>query len=234
MMLPTFRESPADAIAIAVEAESLGLDGVFVYDHLWPMGRPDRPALAPFPMLGAIAASTDRLALGTLVARLGVVPNEALVSEFAALSHLAPGRVIAAIGTGDHLSFNENRAYGITIGSADARREAAGHCASELLRAGLAVWIGGLARATIEVAERAGATPNFWQASADQVAMQARRTAVSWAGMAATNGESEALGVGALTAIAQPIVDAGASWLVFGWPINMGDLAEAAGDLRGS
>ena len=85
VLLPTFRANPADAIGIAIEAEQLGIDGVFVYDHLWPMGRPDRPALAPFPMLGAIVAATSSLSVGTLVARVGVVPDETLVAEFAAL-----------------------------------------------------------------------------------------------------------------------------------------------------
>ncbi|HXW39036.1 MAG TPA: LLM class flavin-dependent oxidoreductase, partial [Acidimicrobiales bacterium] len=144
VMVPTFRESPSEAIALALEAERLGIDGVFVYDHLWPMGRPDRPALAPFPVLGAIAARTTTLHLGALVARVGVVPDELLVAEFMALARLAPGRVIAALGTGDHLSFNENRAYGLTIGPASVRRESVRSCASSLHAAGLEVWIGGL------------------------------------------------------------------------------------------
>src|ERR1700728_4195803 len=94
VMLPTFRDTPRLALSTATEAEALGIDGVFVYDHLWPMGQPGRPALSPFPVLGAIAGSTTRLAIGTLVARVGVVPDETLVAEFAALSSLAPGRVI--------------------------------------------------------------------------------------------------------------------------------------------
>jgi hypothetical protein len=231
-MLPTFRDTPADAIAIALEAEGLGMDGVFVYDHLWPMGRPDRPALAPFPMLGALAASTSRLSLGTLVARVGVVPDEILVAQFAALQHLAPGRIVAALGTGDRLSFNENRAYGVTLESADDRRTAVGRCARSLLELGITVWIGGLARPTIEVAEAVGAVPNFWQAAPERVAAQAARSEVTWGGMAQLNGVSEDLDAEALLVAARPIVDAGASWLVFGWPIRLPELATAAQALR--
>ena len=50
VLLPTFRDSAHDALATAAEAASHSLDGVFAYDHLWPMGQPERPALAPFPV----------------------------------------------------------------------------------------------------------------------------------------------------------------------------------------
>jgi len=67
-----------------------GLDGVFCYDHLWPMGQPE-PPLAPFPLLAAIARPTRALG-GTLVARIGLVPDHVVVAEFDALAAIAPGR----------------------------------------------------------------------------------------------------------------------------------------------
>jgi alkanesulfonate monooxygenase SsuD/methylene tetrahydromethanopterin reductase-like flavin-dependent oxidoreductase (luciferase family) len=231
VMVPTFRDSPSDAIALAVEAERLGIDGVFVYDHLWPMGRPDRPALAPFPLLGAIAARTSTLYLGTLVARVGVTPAEVLVSEFMALDHLAPGRVIAALGTGDHLSFNENLAYGLVVGPAADRREMVRMCAAALLDGGLEVWVGGLARPTVAVAEEVGAIPNFWQASFDRVAEQGVRGPVTWSGMADPHGDSGQVDKSALTAIVEAFANAGATWTVFGWPVDLAGLAEVARSL---
>ena len=56
--LPQFGDEADAALAAARRAEELGLDGVFCFDHLWPMGRPGRPALSPEPLLGAMAAST--------------------------------------------------------------------------------------------------------------------------------------------------------------------------------
>ena len=109
---------------------AVGVDGLFCYDHIWPMGQPDRPALAPFPILGALAtrfAPRDGLAgpfVGSLVARVGLVPDDVLFEQFVALHRLAPGRVVAALGTGDHLSAAENRAYGIEYPPASARRTA--------------------------------------------------------------------------------------------------------------
>ncbi len=114
---------------MARRADELGIDGVFCYDHLWPMGQPDRPALAPFPVLGAVAATTARVAVGTLVARIGLVPEGVLESEFEALAAIAPGRVVAALGTGDRLSAEENRAYGIDFAPAGERRDALRRCA---------------------------------------------------------------------------------------------------------
>jgi len=231
VMLPTFNDTPSQAIALAVEAESQDLDGVFVYDHLWPMGSPERPALAPFPLLGAIAASTSRIALGTLVARIGVVPDRTLVSQFSALDRLAPGRVIAALGTGDRLSFNENRAYGIPPGPADERRAALRDCARALLDRGIRVWIGGNAATTTAVAEETGAVPNLWQATPERVAAQSARSEVTWAGMARPGLAGANLLADDLIEIAQPLTRAGASWVVFGWPVRFGELAQAAAAL---
>ena len=103
MILPTFSETPDRALAVAQRADELGVDGVFSYDHLWPMGQPRRPALAPFPLLAAAASATERICVGTLVARVRLVPDPVLVSQFMALDALAPGRVIAGLGTGDSL-----------------------------------------------------------------------------------------------------------------------------------
>ena len=233
VMLPTFEDRPETALEAGAEAERLGLDGVFVYDHLWPMGSPERPALAPFALLGALAVRTSAIFLGPLVARVGVVPEETLVAQFAALDHLAPNRVIASLGTGDHLSFNENRAYGLPLEPAQMRRAAAGRCASALLELGLPVWIGGAARQTRAVAEATGAAVNLWQASAEEVAEQALRTEVTWAGMVRSGASGEEADASELVAIGQPLVTAGASWVVFGWPVRLDRLAAAAGSLRG-
>ena len=64
VVLPTFQSSPAAALEVADAAVAAGVDGVFAYDHLWPMGSPTRPALAPFPVLAAVAARHDALCVG--------------------------------------------------------------------------------------------------------------------------------------------------------------------------
>jgi hypothetical protein len=64
------------------------------------------------------------------------------------------------------------------------------------------------------------------------VAAQAARSEVTWAGMARPEGGDEQLGADELAEIARPIVDAGASWVVFGWPVRLDRLAGAAETLR--
>src|SRR5688572_9181260 len=72
--LPVFASRPDTALAVAERAEAVGLDGVFVFDHLWPMNAPSRPALYGPAVLAAVAMRTERITLGTLVTRVAVRP----------------------------------------------------------------------------------------------------------------------------------------------------------------
>ncbi len=120
--LPQFRDEADSALEAARRAEALGIDGVFCFDHLWPMGQPGRPALSSGPLLGALAASTSTIAIGPLVARIGLLPDDVLVAVLAGLASLSDGRLIAGLGTGDHLSRAENEAFGIPFEPASERR----------------------------------------------------------------------------------------------------------------
>ena len=185
------------------------------------MQAPHRPALAPFPLLGAIAARHLHLAVGPLVARVGLVADEVLCSQFAALDAIAPGRVIAAMGTGDRLSADENRAYGIPFAPADERRASLERCAVALRPHLAEVWIGGGAQATLDLAARQGVTVNLWAATPNQVAAQAASTTVSWAGPAPED-------LGELGDLADGLAQAGATWAVFGGITDPERLLEAA------
>jgi len=222
VILPSFAERADDARAAARVAEAAGVDGVFCYDHVWPMGQPERPAIAPFPLLGAIVAESDRLVVGPLVARVGLVPDAVLVSEFEALEFLAPGRVIAALGTGDRLSEAENVAYGVPYPSAAQRRGELRACAAALADRGVPVWVGagagntGHGSPTVEIAEDVGVAVNFWEVAPESVAEQAARTEVTWAGAQLADRSARAV-----RALAAQLAAAGATWAVFGWPIPM-------------
>ncbi len=224
--LPTFRDDSAGLDA-ARRAEELGLDGVFVFDHLWPMGQKQRPALSAFPVLGAVAAVTSRICLGPLVARIGLVPDDVLVAELASLSHMAPGRLIAGMGTGDRKSAAENEAYGIPPGTADERRMALAGCARRVLALGVPVWVGGGSVSTTELAVDLGpgAAVNLWQGQPSAVAALSQRTEVTWGGPVAGAVPEIAL---ALTELAS----AGATWAVCGWPESLEAVAEVAEMLR--
>jgi alkanesulfonate monooxygenase SsuD/methylene tetrahydromethanopterin reductase-like flavin-dependent oxidoreductase (luciferase family) len=229
VVLPTFRDTPDEAFAAAAAAVEAGVDGVFCYDHIWPLGQPERPALAPFPILGALAGGlTPRGGagggpfLGTLVARVGLVPNDVLRAQFVALEHLAPGRVIAGLGTGDRLSKEENIAYGIPFPPAAQRREEMVDLARTLAAAGLPVWVAGGPAGRTEEARAAGAALNIWVG--DAALLAARRAdglEVTWAGPPPQND-------GDLADTVRWVAEAGATWAVFGWPVDVDALAGAA------
>jgi alkanesulfonate monooxygenase SsuD/methylene tetrahydromethanopterin reductase-like flavin-dependent oxidoreductase (luciferase family) len=231
IVLPTFRDTPDEAFAVAAEAVEAGVDGMFCYDHIWPLGQPERPALAPFPVLGALAARLPAREneqggpfLGTLVARVGLAPNAALAAQFVALSQLAPGRVIAGLGTGDKLSEQENRAYGLPYPTAAERRADMVNLGRQLIDAGLTVWIAGGTAGRTEEARAAGAALNLWDAEAAVVAERrsdADGIEVTWAGPPPAAAPPLGERVRALH-------EAGASWVIFGWPVDPDELVAAA------
>jgi alkanesulfonate monooxygenase SsuD/methylene tetrahydromethanopterin reductase-like flavin-dependent oxidoreductase (luciferase family) len=231
VVLPTFRATPAAAFAAAAEAVAAGVDGLFCYDHIWPIGQPERPALAPFPILGALATMFGPFHgpgpgpfLGTLVARVGLVPNGVLAAQFQALEGLAPGRVIAGLGTGDHWSEEENIAYGIPFTAAAQRRAEMVEVGRRLVRAGIPVWMAGGPAARTREARAAGAALNVWDADPALVAARgaaADGVEVTWAGPPPSASPP-------LPEKLRALHEAGATWAIFGWPLDVEALAAAA------
>jgi alkanesulfonate monooxygenase SsuD/methylene tetrahydromethanopterin reductase-like flavin-dependent oxidoreductase (luciferase family) len=224
--LPQFRDEADSALDAARRAEALGIDGVFCFDHLWPMGQPDRPALSSGPLLGALAASTSTISVGTLVARIGLLPDEVLVGVLTSLSQISEGRLIAGIGTGDHLSRAENEAFGIPFESADERRRRMAVVAARLCDGGIPVWIGGGLPKTVEVARDAGVAVNLWEGDPLRVAeLVASGMEVTWGGPVGDT-------VPEVTSRLAELAAAGAAWAVCAWPDSLEVVAEAAHGVR--
>lgn len=215
VLLPTFRGGSADALDFAAQAAAARIDGVFAYDHLWPMGAPQRPSLAPFPLLAAVARRHEHLVVAPLVARVGLVGTGHLVNEFQTLLALAPGRVIAALGTGDRLSALENEAYGLEARSAAERRQLL-HAAAALLGPSMPVWVGAGSTQTNELARSLGAEINVWDSPASAVAVLSASGPVNWAGPVPSD----------LSSTLNALSDAGSTWAVLGPEVNIADLAE--------
>ncbi|HVC13867.1 MAG TPA: LLM class flavin-dependent oxidoreductase [Acidimicrobiales bacterium] len=217
LLLPIFQDDARRALDAARRAEDAGVDGVFCYDHVWPMGQPGRPALAPFPVLSLVATRTERVAVGPLVARVGLVPDRVLLGQFAALRAIAPGRVIAAMGTGDRLSAGENEAYGVEFEVAARRRARLARCVRSALDMGLVTWVGDGSASTRRIAADEGAALNLWDATVADVRDEARRAEVTWAGPV----------TGPLAPAVGRLAGAGATWAVFAWPVDVDELAAA-------
>jgi alkanesulfonate monooxygenase SsuD/methylene tetrahydromethanopterin reductase-like flavin-dependent oxidoreductase (luciferase family) len=213
ILLPTFRSNTAEALAVADSAERAGLDGIFAFDHLWPIGSPTRPSFAPMPILSAVAARTEHLSVGTLVARMALVGTPTLVERFLTLNSLAPGRVIAGLGTGDELSKAEQIAYDTGYPTAEERWELLAD-AMEALRGHVEIWCGAGLRETEEVARAHGATLNLWGATPARVRTVAARGLVNWAGPIE----------GSVSTTLDQLRDAGATWAVASSATPLADL----------
>lgn len=87
---------PAGIVERAVAAERSGWHGFFLWDHLNAMpGMHD-----PWVLLGAIAARTNHIRLGTLVTPVPRRRPWKLAKEVVTLDHLSGGRAVLGVGLG--------------------------------------------------------------------------------------------------------------------------------------
>jgi alkanesulfonate monooxygenase SsuD/methylene tetrahydromethanopterin reductase-like flavin-dependent oxidoreductase (luciferase family) len=201
LTLPQFSERPGPALEACREAWELGFGGVFVFDHLWPLGQPERPALEGWTLLAALAAHVgpagsgepqggapvnrgpSGLRVGTLVTRAGL-RNPGVVARMAATVGEIAGRPpIIGIGRGDAANRDENLAYGLPFGD-PAERTAALEATVAALRGPLGgrpeVWVGGTGPSALALAGRLGDAWNGWGRTPEELAAglaEARRAA---------------------------------------------------------
>jgi alkanesulfonate monooxygenase SsuD/methylene tetrahydromethanopterin reductase-like flavin-dependent oxidoreductase (luciferase family) len=98
--VPNFGDhaDPATAIALARDAESAGWDGFFVWDHLLAWN--GNVVADPWILLAAIATSTERIRLGTMVTPLPRRRPWQVVRQVVTLDHLSGGRAVLGVGLG--------------------------------------------------------------------------------------------------------------------------------------
>lgn len=107
------RETFPTVRAIAQAAEESGFTAVSVMDHfhqIAPQGDPQEPMLESYTTLGALAASTSRVRLLTLVAGITYHNPAHLAKEVTTLDVISQGRAIMGVGAGWYEE--EHRAYG--------------------------------------------------------------------------------------------------------------------------
>src|SRR3984885_10282118 len=87
--------------AMAGAAEETGYDSVWVMDHFYqlpPMGGPTVPMLDSYTLLGALAARTSRVRLGTMVTGVTYRNPPHLAKIVTTLDVISGGRAILGIG----------------------------------------------------------------------------------------------------------------------------------------
>jgi F420-dependent oxidoreductase-like protein len=99
-------------VELATAAESAGFDLVTVMDHFYQIGvigREDEPMLEAYTTLGALAARTNRVMLGTMVTGV-TYRNPALLAEtVTTLDVISKGRAVLGIGA----AWNESEHRGL-------------------------------------------------------------------------------------------------------------------------
>ena len=174
-----------ELLAIARAAEAAGFDSIWLGDHLLYRGdgRPERGPWEAWTLLAALAAATERVRLGPLVACAGFHPPGLIAKMAATLDEISGGRFVLGLGAG--WNEHEFRAFGIPFDHRVSRFEESFAIVRGLL--------GG---------ERVTLAGRFWQAD-DAVLLPppARRTPL----MIGSNGPR-------VLSIALPHVDAWNTW----------------------
>jgi probable F420-dependent oxidoreductase len=113
----------SDYVAMARAAEESGFDSIWLGDHLLYRddGRPERGPWDAWTLLAALAAVTERVRLGPLVACASFQPPGLLARMAAAVAEVSGGRFVLGLGAG--WNETEYRAFGLPYDHRVARFE---------------------------------------------------------------------------------------------------------------
>jgi alkanesulfonate monooxygenase SsuD/methylene tetrahydromethanopterin reductase-like flavin-dependent oxidoreductase (luciferase family) len=175
LTLPSFTEDPEVPLAVARAAEASGLHAVFVYDHLFRTKSSGeiRPALECAALLGAVAAETSSILIGTLVARATLRPNATLTVILDTALRISGPRLLVGLGAGDEQSRSEMETFGLEFGTEPDRVMALRGTVRAVHERGYPVWVGGRARHVGLVAAEGADGWNRWGGSVETFAREA-------------------------------------------------------------
>lgn len=99
LYLPNFGSwgDPTEVVSLAVEAETAGWDGFFIWDHI---GEWRNTMVDPWVALGAVAQATSTIRIGTAVTPVPRRRPQKLARETATLDRLSGGRFVFGVGSG--------------------------------------------------------------------------------------------------------------------------------------
>ncbi|MEV4636724.1 LLM class F420-dependent oxidoreductase [Actinoplanes sp. NPDC049548] len=117
----------------ASEADRLGADAIFNWDHFFPLGKDrDGKHFEAWTMLGAWAESTSRAEIGTMVSSVAYRNPDLLADMARTVDHISGGRLILGLGAGFRAW--EAEQYGYEFGSPAQRVEQLGNALQRIER----------------------------------------------------------------------------------------------------
>ena len=119
-MLPT-DTTFSRLVEITQNCERLGYDSIWVFDHLAPYWLKSAASLECWTTLASLAAHTQDIKLGSLVANANLRHPSLLAKIASSLDNISHGRVILGIGAGDRLSKQELTSFGYRYETLDER-----------------------------------------------------------------------------------------------------------------
>ncbi|MBA3841332.1 MAG: LLM class flavin-dependent oxidoreductase [Actinobacteria bacterium] len=120
-------------LALARATEAAGLEGLFRSDHYRSIGRGDPAgALDAWATLAGLAASTERIRLGTLVSPVTFRRASVLAKTVVTVDHISGGRVELGLGAGWFEA--EHESYGFRFGSTRDRLDELDRQLAEITR----------------------------------------------------------------------------------------------------
>jgi probable F420-dependent oxidoreductase len=102
------------------EADALGVDSLWIWDHFFPVtGDPDGSSFECWTLIAAMASDTRRATVGSLVSACGYRNPDLLADMARTVDHLSGGRAVLGVGAG--WLARDYEAYGYEFGR-DAQR----------------------------------------------------------------------------------------------------------------
>jgi probable F420-dependent oxidoreductase len=171
-----------EIVTMARAAEEVGFDSIWLGDHLLYRGdgRAERGPWDSWTTLAALAASTERVRLGPLVACAAFHPPGILARMAAAIDEVSGGRFVLGIGAG--WNETEFRAFGIPFGERASRFEEAFEIVRRLLAGERVTFVGRFSRVeeAIVLPEPARRVPLMIGSNGDRILRAALPHADAW------------------------------------------------------